>query len=389
MTLFELARELFTYLVRFREKASTTAAPPLAEVRGDLLGIFSRMDNHAKREPVLQEPYRQVHYALVALADEVILTSGWEHATAWRQALLEERFYHTKEAGRRFFELAKGLDDAPQDVRAIFYLCLALGFSGHYAPADPELAEIKEELLARLPSKPRIMDEARQARAQTERRQRGWLWSLAALAVIVGAAAIAWNQWPSSQPPQPAPPPRPVEKPAAPPAAASEKPGPSRAVAPAPAAEKPAPKPEAAPAPPAPPPPPPPPSPAKPATPPPPPPPAPAARPATVPPQPSPTPEARPVEKPAAPAPTKAASPAKGKGYRVRVGVYVGPIQSGRLADKLKQAGYPVRVEKLERPGGRTLFVVSITPLSSRAEAERVRAEIKDRFQIEAVIKKN
>jgi type IV/VI secretion system ImpK/VasF family protein len=420
LTLFELARELFTYLVRFREKAPSTSAPPLPEVRRDLLGIFARMDNQAKRDPLLIEPYHQVHYALVALADEIVLTSGWEHSPAWRQALLEERFYNTQQAGRQFFELANKLENAPQDVVAIFYLCLALGFSGRYAPADHELAEVKERLLARLPSKPRIMEEPPNTRSQKDRRVRGWLWSTAAAAVLLAVAVFGWNHWQALQAPPPGVATAPASKPApaAPQAKPEDQPKPNpdqvqQAAVPVKTQERPQAKAEPGPQP------------------------EPAAN-AEAEPKPTPqaspraaptpssqpkaepatkqAPKTKPPEKPEAkataqpvaqekateppdqtPQPAATAQPSppspktatQEKSYRVRVGVYVGPIQSGRFADQLKQAGFPASIEKLDRPGGKVLYVVSITPLPGMAEAERVRSEIKLKFNVKGVIKEN
>lgn len=362
------------------------------------------MDNQAKRDPLLMEPYHQVHYALVGLADEVVLTSGWEHSPAWRQALLEERFYNSQEAGSRFFELVNNLDQAPQDVVAIFYLCLALGFSGRYAPADPELAEVKEKLLARLPSKPRIMEEPPNLRSQQDRRMRGWLWSAAVVALVAAAVTLGWERWEAYQGVKVKAPPASVEKPAQPAAQAQPEEG---VTAKAEIARKPAAQaqPEASPQ-------------VKPKA-------SASTEPAV---EPAPTPAAHPEElmqagaakqpaeppqaQPETPAPSAStageqtaaapsAPPAKPekaqapqtaspkKTYRVRVGVYVGPIQSGRFADILKKAGFPSSIEKLERPGGKVLYVVSITPLASLDQAEQVRAQVKEKFKVDGVIKQN
>lgn len=410
--------------MRFREKASSTAAPPLPEVRRDLLGIFARMDNQAKRDPLLMDPYHQVHYALVGLADEVVLTSGWEHSPAWRQALLEERFYHTQEAGSRFFELAGNLDQAPQDVVAIFYLCLALGFSGRYAPADPELAEVKDKLLARLPSKPRIMEEPPSTRTQ-DSQTRKWLWSAAAFALILFAVVLGWEYMQTGQVPQvsaptapeseavsetaptqeetappiqpetakettakaqpvasqqtkldkalkdepkSAPEARPVQEPKAQQTEAetSASTPPSTEAKPTEIAqaESTQPRPE-----------------------------APKTEPAAEPPAPAATETKTASASPTTPDTAETAAPAKPAAqeetYRVRVGVYIGPIQSGRFADILKRDGYPASVEKLERPGGKVLYVVSITPLANLDDAERVRAEIKKKHKVNGVIRKN
>jgi type IV/VI secretion system ImpK/VasF family protein len=424
LTLFELARELFTYLVRFREKASSTAAPPLPEVRRDLLGVFARMDNQAKRDPLLMEPYHQVHYALVGLADEVVLTSGWEHSPAWRQALLEERFYNSQEAGSRFFVLANNLDHAPQDVVAIFYLCLALGFSGRYAPADPELAEVKDKLLARLPSKPRIMEEPPSTRSQ-DRQARKWLWSSAAAAIVLFAVVFGWDHFQknkvakvvappkqASQPTSKEPPAQEVVEPPAKQEAAQVTEAKAEPALADKSKSEPAPKTESKPEP------------------------EPASTPKpestkaeAVKPEPSkpsvetkPTELAKaeepeqPAEEPTTQSATLAAAPPAAKetpaaaprpvttihetvtppataplekSYRVRVGVYVGPIQSSRFADSLKKDGFPTSVEKLDRPGGKVLYIVSITPLASLDDAERVQAEVREKYKVNGVIKQN
>ena len=150
MDLLDLTKDLFSYLVLFREKVGTAASPSLEEVRRDLDGIFRRMDNETRKRPSLASPYSQVKYALAAFADEVILSSDWDQASAWEAQLLELEFFGTNVAGDRFFELMASLDDAPRLVVAVYFRCLALGFSGRYMPGSDELEQAKRGLLARL-----------------------------------------------------------------------------------------------------------------------------------------------------------------------------------------------------------------------------------------------
>ncbi len=150
MTLFEVTKELFSYLVLFRERVQSAAPPKLEEVRREIDDIFASMEAKVTRQPSLAPAYRQVHYALIAFADEVILSSGWKYARQWEKELLEQKFFGTNVAGDRFFELVSRLDEAPREVVAIYYFCLALGFRGHFSPDDERLQSLKAGLLAKL-----------------------------------------------------------------------------------------------------------------------------------------------------------------------------------------------------------------------------------------------
>lgn len=150
MTLFEVAKELFSYLVAFRDRAASAAPPTMDEVRKDILDIFADMEAKVLRHPSLSAPYRQVRYPLAVFADEVILSSQWKHARGWENELLEMKFFNSNVAGDRFFEMAGKLDNAPRDVTAVFYFCLALGFRGHFSQDDPKLNQLKANLLSKL-----------------------------------------------------------------------------------------------------------------------------------------------------------------------------------------------------------------------------------------------
>jgi cell division septation protein DedD len=78
-----------------------------------------------------------------------------------------------------------------------------------------------------------------------------------------------------------------------------------------------------------------------------------------------------------------------GPTWRVRVAVFVGPKQSGRLAERLEEMGYPVRYEELSREGGGKLYIVSVSPLPTEERAREVKAEMKERLGVEAMVKQN
>lgn len=151
MTLLDLTKELFTYLVRFREQAAGADPPAPEQVAEDLDAIFGRMEDRARVNPALGSGYEQVRYCLAALCDEVALCGDWPFKDQWRQRTWEERLFGARQGGQRFFVFLDHLDSLPKDVLAVQYLCLTLGFCGCYAPGDPRLKEIKAQVLARLP----------------------------------------------------------------------------------------------------------------------------------------------------------------------------------------------------------------------------------------------
>ncbi len=362
MNLFDLTKEIFTYLVRFREQASTAAAPSEEQLRSELRAIFRRLEDHAKRQSSLVAPLEQVRYPLVALVDEVITTSAWEHAEAWSRRPLEMEMWGTSQGGSRFFELASKLDTAPRDVVAVYYLCLALGFTGEMSPDDPRLEALKQRLMARLPTAPELGSPRYQGNAHLSGRPRGLLWALAA-AVALAGAGVGWWLWPAMPPPRSTPPPVRVAR--APSAKAA--PATTTPVTSPPATAAPAPAPPAAPKAP-----------------------APQPKPPAAPKQPAKAAAATPAPAAAAApqAPAKAAkAPAPGPAYRVQAGVFVGPVQSGELAERLEQAGYPAMVVRMSRKGAEPWYVVVVQPLKGQEHAQQVQRELKDKFGLEGLVR--
>ena len=419
MTLFEVTKELFSYLVLFRERAVSAAPPKLEEVRQEIEDIFASMEAKVTRQPSLAPAYRQVHYALTAFADEVILSSGWKYASQWEKELLEQKFFGTNVAGDRFFELVGRLDEAPREVVAIYYFCLALGFRGHFSPDDERLQSLKAGLLAKLQrGKTEAADILiRQgyftSPARTSPAGRLWRWRapLIVFAAVILAvflidrfAVWPWLVAPVSQvselaqerlgaekrldlktglehvrtvagtirthqpPPQkakPAPPTTSLSAPALPQATPPAQPaaGKARATGIIGRTER-----------------------------------lqsrlegdfkklvqkaekdlglAPKAPPAPKP-KPTPTPKAKP-----APAPVR--------GFIVQLGTYNGPVWARRIASRAQKAGYPARVVEAPRPGqkDRTWYVVVVGPYDKRQQAAKVRRQLAQRFHTKPVVLK-
>ena len=77
---------------------------------------------------------------------------------------------------------------------------------------------------------------------------------------------------------------------------------------------------------------------------------------------------------------------AMGPSFAVQVGLYVGPIQSNRMAEQLTNAGYAAWVE--ERPQGqdKMLYFVLVGPFSDEAQAQDAVRSIGSKFNIQPFI---
>ncbi len=157
ITLYELASQLFLFLVSFRHKIRKGVPVSISEVRSRLDRIFDDQKSIAYQDVRLENLYNRVKYPLTALVDEIILTSQWEHAQQWAGELLEKKFFNTSIAGSEFFRLIEELlesnfphkDDI--EVGQIFYICLSLGFKGKYNEDAPEIRSLQIRLYRHLP----------------------------------------------------------------------------------------------------------------------------------------------------------------------------------------------------------------------------------------------
>jgi len=81
----------------------------------------------------------QARYAMAALADEIlILEFSWPGQKAWGGVLLEDRLFHSRVAGRRFYALTEKLLASHSrtvldaDLALVMLMALELGFKGMY-----------------------------------------------------------------------------------------------------------------------------------------------------------------------------------------------------------------------------------------------------------------
>jgi len=131
MRLSDCFIELIAYVSYFL-KGLGQNQPPFEKVKGDVQRLLSQSDECVQKGFFSQEDYDQARFAICAWADESILNSPWEEKSRWLGEQLQRLYYRTSDAGEEFFERLNRLAPHQREVREVYYLCLAMGFTGRY-----------------------------------------------------------------------------------------------------------------------------------------------------------------------------------------------------------------------------------------------------------------
>jgi type VI secretion system protein ImpK len=108
-------------------------------VRGTIERINTRSQALMASFSIPEEHYELARFAVFAWVDEAIMGSSWPGKTQWQKEHLQLRHFQTADAGELFFQRLNGLGLHQMDVREVFYLCLALGFTGQYCNKGDEV----------------------------------------------------------------------------------------------------------------------------------------------------------------------------------------------------------------------------------------------------------
>jgi type IV/VI secretion system ImpK/VasF family protein len=148
--LFRLATRELLFLSAFRQRVRKGLHPEPAAVAAELDTIFGEQAAEARGDLRLAALHEKARYALVVLADEVLLHSGWTGAGAWQERLLEGKHFGSNVGGDRFFAMAEGLGPDDEPLAAVLLAGLALGFRGKHRDQPGRLTAARRELRRRL-----------------------------------------------------------------------------------------------------------------------------------------------------------------------------------------------------------------------------------------------
>ena len=130
MRLSDCFMEMIAYTAFVVQDGS--GALPYDQVRANMQRIISKSEASLEQGRFTQEDYNLARFAVFAWVDESILSSAWDGRQQWMREQLQRQYYQTADAGELFFERLNAIGPHQRDVREVYFLCLALGFSGQY-----------------------------------------------------------------------------------------------------------------------------------------------------------------------------------------------------------------------------------------------------------------
>lgn len=189
----ELYRVCAPVLVQAVQLTSGAPLPSASELRQRLIGALERMVAEGRRLGVSDGDLAEARYALVAFIDEQVMRSDWQGRAEWMSQPLQLELYRENTAGENFFVRLRALlrsGTRPVAVE-IYYLCLALGFSGAYASGgepgalDKFMRAAREQLVKSLPDPKHISPHVK-PKGSVQSAKAGW----APLLGIVGGGLL-------------------------------------------------------------------------------------------------------------------------------------------------------------------------------------------------------
>ncbi|MBW1900773.1 MAG: DotU family type IV/VI secretion system protein [Deltaproteobacteria bacterium] len=131
MRLTDCFAELIAYVAYFL-KTVNTRQPSFDQVKADIQRLISESQEALNEGNFSQEDYDLARFAIFAWIDEAILSSSWNEKNRWQGEQLQRFYYQTTDAGEIFFDRLNAIGPHQRDVREVYYLCLAMGFSGRF-----------------------------------------------------------------------------------------------------------------------------------------------------------------------------------------------------------------------------------------------------------------
>lgn len=130
--LAELSAELLSLAWSFRLARDLGDA---TDVRKKSFTLLERFENEGRSFGHSTTQIDQAKFALVALLDESILSSGWPGKDQWRMNPLQREIYKMNVAGEEFYtrlELLRQNKVENRSVIEVFYAALVMGFEGRF-----------------------------------------------------------------------------------------------------------------------------------------------------------------------------------------------------------------------------------------------------------------
>ncbi len=145
----EVTRECFDALIQLR-RVDAGSVPAPAVLHQGLCRLINALCTRAAQAGFARDEVRDIAYAVVAFADEIVLSLSDTLREAWPGQSLQLHYFHENVAGEGFFTRLEGVrrDPRRREVLQVYYLALRLGFQGRCQErgGDLELTTLTEDL---------------------------------------------------------------------------------------------------------------------------------------------------------------------------------------------------------------------------------------------------
>lgn len=135
--------------------ASSGGEPAYDTFRQQVVSAIRQIVDEAPDHGIERQDAEEASYALALFIDEAVAGSGWSGKSRWSGEPLHITMHGDPEGGIHFYERLERLGDRQKDVRAVYLVCLALGFRGKYIEMEAtqqvaRIGEVKEKALRQI-----------------------------------------------------------------------------------------------------------------------------------------------------------------------------------------------------------------------------------------------
>lgn len=197
VTLLDLCVPVFGYAALLPTE-STGVQPGYQPFRKQVLESLQCIEQEAPAHGIDVQDARDATYALSVLLDSQVADSQWLGRSEWAREPMGRTFHHDPEAGVNFFKKIENFTERQADLKAVYLVCLALGYEGQYAQLQleeraPQLGEIRRRILRSIHPAPmdrfkRLFPEAyveAEPIVQTVPAAPGWWWAVSIGTVVL------------------------------------------------------------------------------------------------------------------------------------------------------------------------------------------------------------
>lgn len=138
MRLADCFTDMMTYTTMLRQKSGLKSIS-FDQASAHMDRLIRECEIVFEKCGLAREEYDLARFAVFAWIDETIMGSAWGGKSQWQGEQLQRKYFQTSDAGELFFQKLNTIGPHQNQVREVYYICLALGFTGQYHNQGDEM----------------------------------------------------------------------------------------------------------------------------------------------------------------------------------------------------------------------------------------------------------